>query len=157
MADQPKKAAQQHILHSWKEIADYTRKGVRTLQRYEKEFGFPIRRPSGSQRSAVMAFPQEIDDWFARAQSGVTHFDREPDTQSAMVVGPVVTDKIKLTIELSRETRARTKETRTLLAELKTRTRSMREARAWLRAQMTARKQSTVNLASSDHFGQRFI
>lgn len=40
-----KKAAGIEILSGWKEIANYLRKGVRTVQRYERELGLPIRRP----------------------------------------------------------------------------------------------------------------
>jgi len=53
------------VLHSWKEISVYTGRGVRTIQRYETQFGFPIHRPAGSPRSAVLAFSDEIDGWLA--------------------------------------------------------------------------------------------
>ena len=55
------------VLHSWKEIASYTGRGVRTIQRYEMQLGFPVRRPSGSSRSAVLAFTNEIDAWLAHS------------------------------------------------------------------------------------------
>ena len=55
------------VLHSWKEIASYTGRGVRTIQRYEAQLGFPVRRPSGSPRSAVLAFANEIDAWLAKS------------------------------------------------------------------------------------------
>lgn len=58
---------QRRILHSWKEIASYVGRGVRTIQRYEVQFGFPVHRPTGSSRSAVMAFSDEIDAWLSRA------------------------------------------------------------------------------------------
>ena len=53
------------VLHSWKEISSYTGRGVRTIQRYETQFGFPIHRPAGSPRSAVLAFTDEVDGWLA--------------------------------------------------------------------------------------------
>jgi len=53
------------VLHSWKEISTYTGRGVRTIQRYEVQFGFPVHRPAGSPRSAVLAFSDEIDQWLA--------------------------------------------------------------------------------------------
>jgi len=51
------------ILNSWKEIASYMGRGVRTIQRYEMQLGFPVHRPAGKQRSAVLAFTDEIDAW----------------------------------------------------------------------------------------------
>lgn len=51
------------VFTGWKEIASYLRKGVRTLQRYEREMGLPIHRPSGKDRSAVLAFRSELDAW----------------------------------------------------------------------------------------------
>ena len=59
---------EQRVLNSWKEIAQYIGRGVRTVQRYEAEFGFPIRRVGGRPRGAVMAFTDEIDAWLAQAK-----------------------------------------------------------------------------------------
>ena len=56
-----------HVLHSWKEIATYTGRGVRTVQRYEIQYRFPVRRPTGGPRSAVMAFSNEIDRWLSES------------------------------------------------------------------------------------------
>ena len=55
------------ILNSWKEIATYVGRGVRTVQRYELQLGFPVRRPAGMFRGSVMAFSDEIDAWLNRA------------------------------------------------------------------------------------------
>jgi hypothetical protein len=55
------------ILNSWKEIAMYVGRGVRTVQRYELRLGFPVRRPAGMFRGSVMAFSDEIDAWLNRA------------------------------------------------------------------------------------------
>jgi len=48
-------------LESWKEIAAYLRKDVRTAQRYEKRHGLPIHRQD--QTGAVYAFKSELDAW----------------------------------------------------------------------------------------------
>lgn len=50
-------------LDSWKEIADYLRRSVRTAQRWEREAGLPVRRVSAAQ-SAVYAFREELDGWW---------------------------------------------------------------------------------------------
>lgn len=51
------------VLTSWKEIASYMGKGVRTVQRWERELGLPIRRPKPKDKQIVLAFPDELDDW----------------------------------------------------------------------------------------------
>jgi hypothetical protein len=54
-------------LSSWKEIAHYVGKGVRTVQRWEREAGLPVRRPQGDGKGKVLAFPEEIDGWMHSA------------------------------------------------------------------------------------------
>lgn len=51
------------VLNSWKEIAIYIGRGVRTVQRWERDLGLPVHRPRGKQRSAVLAIPEELDYW----------------------------------------------------------------------------------------------
>lgn len=51
------------VLNSWKEIAIYVGRGVRTVQRWERDLGLPVHRPRGKQRSAVLAIPEELDYW----------------------------------------------------------------------------------------------
>jgi hypothetical protein len=50
-------------LSSWKEIANYLRRGVRTVQRWEQQYRLPVHRPAGKDRSAVFALASEIDYW----------------------------------------------------------------------------------------------
>ncbi len=50
-------------LDSWKEIAAYLKRGVRTAQRWEHA-GLPVRRVA-TDRGVVYAFPSEIDAWWA--------------------------------------------------------------------------------------------
>ena len=61
-------AQQQRYLSSWKEIAQYFGRGVRTVQRWEAMLGLPVRRPHGRSRSAVMAITDELDEWLSRAR-----------------------------------------------------------------------------------------
>jgi len=53
------------FLCGWKDIANYMGKGVRTLQRYERFLGLPVRRPAGKPRGSVVATRAEIDAWVA--------------------------------------------------------------------------------------------
>ena len=51
------------VLNSWKEIANYLGRGVRTVQRYERECKLPVRRLPGKPRSSVLALREELDQW----------------------------------------------------------------------------------------------
>jgi tetratricopeptide (TPR) repeat protein len=57
-------------LDSWKEIAGYLRRGVRTAQRWELEAGLPVRRIGGA-TGAVYAFRSELDAWWRRRSVAV--------------------------------------------------------------------------------------
>lgn len=61
---------QSRILNGWKEIARYLNRGVRTVQRWERELGCPVRRPKNRGRSAVIALSEEIDGWIRSTTSG---------------------------------------------------------------------------------------
>jgi hypothetical protein len=52
-------------LTSWKEIAAYLRREVRTVIRWEKERGLPVHRVPGGQGRSVFAFTDELDKWAA--------------------------------------------------------------------------------------------
>ena len=54
------------ILNSWKEIATYLDRGVRTLQRWERDEHLPIRRVGAGERAPVFAFTVEIDKWLRK-------------------------------------------------------------------------------------------
>ncbi len=56
---------QSQFLSGWKEIANYLGKGVRTVQRYERELGLPVRRPAGRPTGSVVATRAELDGWVA--------------------------------------------------------------------------------------------
>lgn len=50
-------------LNSWKEVAQYVGRSERTIQRWERDLGFPVHRPAGKLRSSVIAVKAEIDAW----------------------------------------------------------------------------------------------
>ena len=56
---------QPQFLNGWKEIANYLGKGVRTVQRYERDLGLPVRRPAGKPTGSVLATTAELDAWVA--------------------------------------------------------------------------------------------
>ncbi len=55
--------AEGSYLTSWKEIARHMGKSVRTVQRWERQLGLPVRR--GFDQS-VVAVPAELDAWVSR-------------------------------------------------------------------------------------------
>ena len=52
-------------LDSWKEIADYLKRDITTVCRWEKEKGLPVHRLPGGARQAVFAYEEEIDSWLS--------------------------------------------------------------------------------------------
>lgn len=51
------------LLNSWKEIAAYLGRGVRTVQRWENDLHLPVHRPHQRRRSVVTALKSELDQW----------------------------------------------------------------------------------------------
>jgi hypothetical protein len=85
-----------HVLTSWKEIAAYLGKGVRTVQRWERELSLPVRRPYGMEKHVIVALPEELDKWM-RTRMVV----RENNGQKATVThSPAHTDKLKPGIDV---------------------------------------------------------
>lgn len=60
-----KKSQTPEVLSGWKCIARHLGMGVRTVQRYERQMGLPIRRPAGKMRGSVLATKSELDAWVA--------------------------------------------------------------------------------------------
>ena len=56
-------------LDSWKEIAAYLKKEVRTVQRWEKSSGLPVRRLAHGKQGTVFAYKSELDAWWQESQS----------------------------------------------------------------------------------------
>jgi hypothetical protein len=50
-------------LNGWKEIAAYFARGVRTVQRWERELHLPVHRLPGPRGETVFAFPSELAAW----------------------------------------------------------------------------------------------
>lgn len=55
----------ERTLEGWKEIATFLKRDVRTVMRWEKGEGLPIRRHLHNQRSSVYALPSELNAWLA--------------------------------------------------------------------------------------------
>lgn len=64
-------------LNGWKDIATYLDRGVRTVQRWEKDFGLPVRRLGPGRGEGVFAFTHEIDAWQATSQAAHARRDSQ--------------------------------------------------------------------------------
>lgn len=73
--------ASTEVLSSWKDIAQYLKRGVRTVQRWESELALPVRRRRGKRRAGVSAIRSEIDIWLSTCPT-VTN---EPEIQAPRV------------------------------------------------------------------------
>ena len=58
-------------LDSWKEIAAYLRREVRTVQRWEKTDGLPVHRLQLNKQGPVYAYKSELDSWFRGRELGL--------------------------------------------------------------------------------------
>ena len=56
-------AVRSEVLDCWKAIADYLHRDVRTVMRWERTRGLPVRRLPGAGKAAVYAVQQELDAW----------------------------------------------------------------------------------------------
>lgn len=66
-------------LDSWKEIAAYLKREVRTAQRWEKSEGLPVRRHQHDKLSTVFAYKSEIDAWWHERQPRLEKEVEAPD------------------------------------------------------------------------------
>jgi hypothetical protein len=57
------------MLMSWKAIAAFFNRDVRTLQRWEREQGLPVHRHQHNRQSSVYAYRAELEAWWSQHQS----------------------------------------------------------------------------------------
>jgi TolB-like protein/Flp pilus assembly protein TadD len=79
-------------LVSWKEIASHLGREVRTVQRWEKSEGLPVRRHEHLKKSTVYAYASELDEWFRKRQpkddpEADAAFEPEPDVEISPEAG----------------------------------------------------------------------
>src|SRR6266849_138718 len=67
-------------LDSWKEIASYLRREVRTVQLWEKREGLPVHRHFHQRLGSVYALRSEIDNW----KRQVSRESGDQETESAI-------------------------------------------------------------------------
>ena len=83
MKERPRKDERSPFLSGWKQIADYLGRGTRTVQRYERQFGLPVRRPAGKPWGSVLATRGELDAWVKASSIREAHRLATPVSDSA--------------------------------------------------------------------------
>jgi TolB-like protein/thioredoxin-like negative regulator of GroEL len=73
-------------LDSWKEIAAYVNRGVRTVRRWEADEGLPVHRQVHRTAGSVYAFKSEIDRWRAAQTRGAAPPRPDADAMSVAVL-----------------------------------------------------------------------
>jgi hypothetical protein len=81
------------VLSSWKEIATYLSKGVRTVQRWEHEFGLPVSRPKKARKGVVLSSTDKLDRWLAvKWAQQPSRKEPHPNTESPNAVAASIRD-----------------------------------------------------------------
>jgi hypothetical protein len=68
------------VLNSWKEIAVYLNRGVRTVQRWHCDLQLPVHKIRDTVHSPVFAFVTEIDQWL-RSHAKENGNGRQPSSR----------------------------------------------------------------------------
>ena len=75
-------------LDSWKEIALYLRREVRTVQRWERSEGLPVRRIFHNRAGSVYAFVDELDLWLSNRSRPSQDFVRAGEKVRRTCISP---------------------------------------------------------------------
>lgn len=65
------------VLHSWKSIANYLSRSVRTARRWEENEELPVRRHKHLKSNTVFAYTHELEQWLRQRE--------QPNTKLASV------------------------------------------------------------------------
>ena len=76
-------------LDSWKAIASYLGRGVRTVQRWEREEALPIHRLAHEKRGSVYAYRPEVDAWWESRRRSLSNEDADSSSATDAVPGTV--------------------------------------------------------------------
>jgi len=92
--DRPPPAANER-LDSWKEIAAYLGRGVRTVQRWEQSEGLPVRRLGQDRTGSVFAYKSELDTWW---KTRSRQLNSESDVETSESPAPVKRGNVRLVV-----------------------------------------------------------
>ncbi len=95
MQDSAQPVAPEEILDSWKDIARYLNRDVRTIQRWERSKHLPVHRLPGGVKPGVFALKSEVDSW--RKSSPLDGADPQPAGPHALAPSVAVLPFVNLT------------------------------------------------------------
>ena len=75
-------------LESWKRIAAYLRRDVRTVQRWEQTNGLPVHRHQRAQRAIPYAYTKELDVWWT-GHSDIAPSEAPPNRKGRFIAAAV--------------------------------------------------------------------
>src|SRR6266852_5349596 len=78
----PSVRQQEDPLDSWKEIAAYLHRDVKTVQRWEKREGMPVHRHQHDRMGSVYAFSSELDAWVQSRRLRLGQEEKEHERRS---------------------------------------------------------------------------
>jgi hypothetical protein len=75
---------------SWKEIAAYLNRDLRTARRWERDRGLPVHRVPGTEHGGVFAYRSEIDAWLLKlSEASQTVGEGATDAETVQVSNPL--------------------------------------------------------------------
>ena len=87
----PARRSREDRLDSWKEIAQYLNRNVRTAQRWERTEQLPVRRHRHLKQGSVHAYKSDIDEWRNKREPFINWIDsaeRQRDKRTRLAVLP---------------------------------------------------------------------
>jgi TolB-like protein len=113
MNHMPSSSQRGTVLASWKEIATYLNRGLRTVQRWEKLENLPVHRHIHEKSGSIYGYKMELDAWLAvRCESSRTQqrnkslvlavlpFDNLGDSSNCQTISEGLTEEIITQIAL---------------------------------------------------------
>lgn len=103
VAADDKKQQASEPLESWKAIANYLQRRVRTVQRWERDEGLPVHRHRHKKQATVYAYPHELETWRAGRDEQPAVQKTATNSPRALVVGVVLIALATLTYVLQKD------------------------------------------------------
>jgi tetratricopeptide (TPR) repeat protein len=138
-------------LDSWKEIASYLKREVRTVQLWEKREGMPVHRHFHRKLGTVFAFRSEIEEWSKHVSRGVSAGDAEDRPRAEGSAAPLRSTVIEIEVP-DLASIGRHRELRLLAEEVLTRLQRLEQYNVVVTRPQSARKLASAgqHLSSSD-------